>query len=265
VRVGRPSVVWLCGLERWMESSTRLGGFRALKKTPEAPYTTKVNTRDHTQPWNHPPPLTATLKVLLLAGAAERGPLSRFVFSISCPTTYVYEKTEKRTLCGHFEHTPAVEQPWHFMKTLHLPPLDRPSAPCDRRASVATGKTELVARAPSAFERAATERGSPFRPRACLSAPASRSSADRARRGSLSRARSNAARRSPCPRFSQRLPYELHKVAASTSTGGSRKVGPEAARSPERAMFPAAAPTRMPLHYQNHLLRRVRLKETHAC
>ena len=26
---------------RWVESSTRLGGFRALKKTPEAPYTTK--------------------------------------------------------------------------------------------------------------------------------------------------------------------------------------------------------------------------------
>jgi hypothetical protein len=33
---------------RWLESSTRLGGFRALKKTPEAPYTTKVNYRDHT-------------------------------------------------------------------------------------------------------------------------------------------------------------------------------------------------------------------------
>ena len=28
---------------RWMESSTRLGGFRALKKTTEAPCTTKVN------------------------------------------------------------------------------------------------------------------------------------------------------------------------------------------------------------------------------
>jgi hypothetical protein len=28
---------------RWVESSTRLGGFRALKKTPKAPYTTKVN------------------------------------------------------------------------------------------------------------------------------------------------------------------------------------------------------------------------------
>ena len=33
---------------RWVESSTRLGGFRALKKTPKAPYTTKVNNRDHT-------------------------------------------------------------------------------------------------------------------------------------------------------------------------------------------------------------------------
>jgi len=28
-----------------VESSTRLGGFRALKKTTEAPYTTKVNYR----------------------------------------------------------------------------------------------------------------------------------------------------------------------------------------------------------------------------
>jgi hypothetical protein len=33
---------------RWLESSTRLDGFRALKKTPEAPYTTKVNYREHT-------------------------------------------------------------------------------------------------------------------------------------------------------------------------------------------------------------------------
>jgi len=34
---------------RWVESGTRLvGGFRALKKTPEAPYTTKVNYREHT-------------------------------------------------------------------------------------------------------------------------------------------------------------------------------------------------------------------------
>ena len=42
MRFGRLSVVWLCGLDRrWVESSTRLGGFRlrALKKTPEAPYT----------------------------------------------------------------------------------------------------------------------------------------------------------------------------------------------------------------------------------
>ena len=31
-----------------MESSTRLGGFRALKKTTEAPYTTKVNNRSPT-------------------------------------------------------------------------------------------------------------------------------------------------------------------------------------------------------------------------
>ena len=30
---------------RWVEPSTRPGGFRALKKTTEAPYTTKVNNR----------------------------------------------------------------------------------------------------------------------------------------------------------------------------------------------------------------------------
>ena len=36
---------YLAVLYRWVESSTRLGGFRALKKTPEAPYTTKVNYR----------------------------------------------------------------------------------------------------------------------------------------------------------------------------------------------------------------------------
>ena len=33
---------------RWLESVTRLRGFRALKKTLEAPYTTKVNNRDRT-------------------------------------------------------------------------------------------------------------------------------------------------------------------------------------------------------------------------
>ena len=33
---------------RWLESVTRLGGFRALKNTLEALYTTKVNNRVHT-------------------------------------------------------------------------------------------------------------------------------------------------------------------------------------------------------------------------
>eukprot|EP00964_Phaeocystis_antarctica_P135183 scaffold99560_cov102-Phaeocystis_antarctica.AAC.3 len=49
------------------------------------------------------------------------------------------------------------------MKTLHL----RPRLLRDRRASVATVKTELVARAPSQLRR---PRGSSFRPRACLCA-----------------------------------------------------------------------------------------------
>ena len=40
---------------RWVESSARLGGFRALKKAPEAPYTTKVNNRETTSrgAWNY--------------------------------------------------------------------------------------------------------------------------------------------------------------------------------------------------------------------
>ena len=33
---------------RWLESATRRVGFRALKKTLEAPYTTKVNNREPT-------------------------------------------------------------------------------------------------------------------------------------------------------------------------------------------------------------------------
>ena len=33
---------------RWLESATRRVGFRALKKTLEAPYTTKVNNRERT-------------------------------------------------------------------------------------------------------------------------------------------------------------------------------------------------------------------------
>ena len=43
---------------RRVEPITRLGGFTALKKTPEAPYTTKVNNRDLAlvveQPGNNP-------------------------------------------------------------------------------------------------------------------------------------------------------------------------------------------------------------------
>jgi hypothetical protein len=44
----RPTQCCLAVWSRWVESSTRLGGFRALKKTPEAPYTTKVSNLDHT-------------------------------------------------------------------------------------------------------------------------------------------------------------------------------------------------------------------------
>ena len=49
VTVGRPSVVWLCGLDG--RSQARAGWAledRALKKTLEALYTAKVNNRDRT-------------------------------------------------------------------------------------------------------------------------------------------------------------------------------------------------------------------------
>ena len=39
----------------WVESSTRLGGFKALKKTTEAPYTNQSELLQVHQPWNHPP------------------------------------------------------------------------------------------------------------------------------------------------------------------------------------------------------------------
>jgi hypothetical protein len=41
-------VLSLAVWSRWVEPSTRLGGFRAHKKTPKVPYTTKVNYRKHT-------------------------------------------------------------------------------------------------------------------------------------------------------------------------------------------------------------------------
>ena len=44
VSVDPHGCVWF----RWVESSARLGGFKALRKTPEAPYTTKVNNRETT-------------------------------------------------------------------------------------------------------------------------------------------------------------------------------------------------------------------------
>jgi hypothetical protein len=48
----RGLAVW----SRWVESSTRLGGFRALKKTTKAPYryTTKVNNRKPTRAVERP-------------------------------------------------------------------------------------------------------------------------------------------------------------------------------------------------------------------
>ena len=46
---GPLSAVWgvfLFQMGKAVESSTRLGGFRALKTTTEAPYTSKVNYRE---------------------------------------------------------------------------------------------------------------------------------------------------------------------------------------------------------------------------
>ena len=46
--VGRPREFCLAVWSTWVESSTALGGFRVLKKTQEAPYTTKLNYRIRT-------------------------------------------------------------------------------------------------------------------------------------------------------------------------------------------------------------------------
>ena len=68
--------VAVCGLDRWLESATCRVGFRALKKTLEAPYTTKVNNRVHTTAWNNP--ITRFVKPAprALAQAARASPVS---------------------------------------------------------------------------------------------------------------------------------------------------------------------------------------------
>ena len=63
---------------RWAESSTRLGGFRALRKTTEAPYTTKVNYREPTSRGTTPSSstLVTTLRGIIFAqykGAVKIG------------------------------------------------------------------------------------------------------------------------------------------------------------------------------------------------
>ena len=66
----------LAAWSRWLESITRLGGFRALKKTTEAPYTTKVNYRKPTryQPWNHPRTAEGPVRIRGSGRAPGRGP-----------------------------------------------------------------------------------------------------------------------------------------------------------------------------------------------
>ena len=53
----------------WVESSTVLGGFRVLKRTSEAPYTTKVNYRD---PTSRGPTQHCTPESTLRGGALTR-------------------------------------------------------------------------------------------------------------------------------------------------------------------------------------------------
>ena len=97
----------------------------------------------------------------------------------------------------------------HLMKTLHLRPrllLDS----CDRRASVATVETELVARAPSQLRR---PRDSPFRPRACLCA---RIAIFRIAPGSLERARSAQTPLRPCSARAGRVQQAWDEPRAGT-------------------------------------------------
>ena len=61
-----------------MGSITRLGGFRALKKTPEVPYTTKVNYREPTSRGTTPPCVAS-------AALRQHGLLSRWQRAVSPP------------------------------------------------------------------------------------------------------------------------------------------------------------------------------------
>ena len=60
----------LAVLSIWVESSTALGGFRVLKNTSEAPYTTKVNYRD---PTSRGTTLHEELPILLAGPRGVRG------------------------------------------------------------------------------------------------------------------------------------------------------------------------------------------------
>ena len=91
-----------CCLAVWSrcaESSTRLGGFRALKKTTEAPYTTKVNYRGRTtreeQPAHADPPRPGGAGFFVAGGETRPGrrPPARFAFrKWLVPNALVYIK-----------------------------------------------------------------------------------------------------------------------------------------------------------------------------
>ena len=58
--------LWLWS--RWVEPSTRLGGFRAHKKTPKVPYTTKVNYHKHTSRGRYPTVVKSVVIIQLYQG-----------------------------------------------------------------------------------------------------------------------------------------------------------------------------------------------------
>ena len=71
---------------RWAESITRLGGFRALKRTTEAPYTTKVNYREAAKSWNHPNAHTPDVHRLWLSR-------SIYISWYLCASSYIFLNT----------------------------------------------------------------------------------------------------------------------------------------------------------------------------
>ena len=85
---------------RWWESATRRVGFRALKKTLEAPYTTKVNNRERT---TRGTTLTLDARLSLFRG-------SRLYPLLSFCDSSLHLHTETQTELRHDRETDRVRE-----------------------------------------------------------------------------------------------------------------------------------------------------------